>query len=309
MFPVDYLHAIETYLSTASTKLLKSSFDKLSYGYRSLQAQTLGSTKEDVDAYLVGRLPLTFSVLSHLLELIKPFFSDRISILDYGSGPGTALLALAHVWDGELFSYHGLEQKKAMLEAAYFFKERFKLSAYFHQGDVMTPLQGQFDLAIVSYVLNELLQQDAFFEILFKHESILVIEPGTPDGTDRILALRQEALKRGFHVVLPCPHNQACPLQKPGWCHFFQRVERFKLLKSVKSGLLGYEDEKYSFVFLSKSKTTVHQGVIVDKPKVFPYGVSMNVCSKNGCIEKVTILKKDKQDFKRAKKCSWGDFV
>lgn len=310
MFPQDYQDLIQSYLSTQSTKQLSQSFQKLSQGYRAFDNASLGMSKEDVDAYLVGRLPLTYAVCAHLLEMISSYFSSSISVIDYGSGPGTAILAIHSAFSDKDVTYVGVEEKQAMIDAASFISSKLNMHASFVKHDVCYKPSSSFDLAIVSYVLNELSdQKDFFHHILFHHDSILVIEPGTPDGTKRILELRDMAIEAGMHIVMPCPHEMECPLKEPKWCHFFKRVERSKILKTIKGGTLGYEDEKFMYLFLSKKHSSSSRGVVLEKPKILPHMVELNVCAKTGQIEKVPIMKKDKEAFKSAKKLDWGDFI
>ena len=266
--------------------------------------------KEDVQAYLIGRLPLTWSVITHLLQQLSPYFPETFSITDYGSGPGTALLALDYLFDQERFSYTGLEAKKPMLEAAMALKEGLNLKAEFIHHEIHKETRYPSNLAIASYLLNELPNRKGFFStLLAQHELILVIEPGTPDGYRRILELREEALVNDWHIISPCPHALSCPLLKADWCHFYLRVPRPKLLKDIKGGVMGYEDEKYSYLFLSKTKQEKNQAVIIKKPVVYPFKVTLEVCAPSGHVETIDILKKDKERYKQAKKADWGDFI
>jgi hypothetical protein len=74
-------------------------------------------------------------------------------------------------------------------------------------------------LLIMSYSLTELESLPSWF---WTADSIVVIEPSTRDDGRRLMALREEALKKGFHVAAPCTHAMACPLltqSKRDWCH------------------------------------------------------------------------------------------
>lgn len=310
MLSDEILGYILDYLSTKSTKELSQSFKHISQSYRDINCKTIGLTKQDVDAYLVARLPLTYAVLVSVLGKIKHHLPATCSVTDYGSGPATALLALFQIFEPDHIDYLAIEEKSAMQHAALYLSSKLDYKIKLKQMNV-EKAEGFFsDLGIASYLLNELQNIDRFLEILLAHhEYILVIEPGTPDGYRRILHLRDQALKKGFFVIAPCPHQKMCPLSGHDWCHFYTRVARSKILKEIKQGSLGYEDEKYSYIFLSKTNRLAHEGVILDKPVVHPFKVDMKVCLKNGSLQQIEILKKDKEIYKAAKKLSWGDFI
>jgi ribosomal protein RSM22 (predicted rRNA methylase) len=310
MFPDTYLNCLESYLSTKSTKKLSRSFKKLSAGYREFDNETLGSSKEDVDAYLIGRLPLTWSVLDHIFQISAHFFKDTVKIIDYGCGPASALLALHSSWQDKSISYVGIEEKQPMLDAAQYISQNLGFEAQFIKHDALITQKEVFDLAICSYLLNELADQEAFLGHLFKHhQTILVVEPGTPNGYQNILKFRKKAIESGYHIVMPCPHIKPCPLKGPDWCHFYVRSQRSRMLKRVKEASLGYEDEKYMFMLVSKNLESAINGVILEKPQIFPFEVELKVCSITGSCDVLTIPKKDKDGFKKAKKLLWGDFL
>ncbi len=85
------------------------------------------------------------------------------------------------------------------------------------------------------------------------NDTLLIVEPGTPSGYQRILDARAQLIKNGAHVIAPCPHDDACPLVKPDWCHFSQRLQRSRVHKQLKSAELPYEDEKFIYVALSRA--------------------------------------------------------
>lgn len=310
MLSDDVLQHILDYLSTRSTKELSQNFKKVSKSYRTLDCKNTGLTKEDVDAYLIGRFPLTYEVIYSLALKLKDHLPSPLSVTDYGCGPITALVALKAALDDREIEYVGVEEKSAMKEAALYLASKLFYKAEIKQINVEKS-EGFFSkLGIASYLLNELQNLDHFFDVLMTHhEYILVIEPGTPDGYKRLLKLREKALLNGFKIIAPCPHHLACPLKENDWCHFYTRCQRPKILKQIKEASLGYEDEKYCYLFLSKQTSSIHQGVILDKPDVYPYKVDLKVCFEDGSLKLVEIPKKDKDAFKNAKKLSWGDFI
>ena len=94
------------------------------------------------------------------------------------------------------------------------------------------------DLVSLAYVLNELAPaaRESVLQRLWDAtaDTLVIIEPGTPAGWERILAARRQLIEAGAHVLAPCPHAFACPLQAPDWCHFAERVSRSRLHRLAK---------------------------------------------------------------------------
>jgi ribosomal protein RSM22 (predicted rRNA methylase) len=88
---------------------------------------------------------------------------------------------------------------------------------------------------------------------------MVIVEPGTMKGFSLLLALRDEMIGLGGHIIAPCPHHNACPMApiavdeaSGDRCHFAARCERTALHRRLKSGALGYVD--CSFVIARSSR-------------------------------------------------------
>src|SRR5262249_35744553 len=112
------------------------------------------------------------------------------------------------------------------------------------------------DLVTIAYVLNELAPQarPQVLERLWRAaaDTLVLVEPGSPAGWQRMLAARRQLIEAGAQVLAPCPHAQDCPLVPPDWCHFAERVARSRLHRQAKGGEVPWEDEKFSYVALSR---------------------------------------------------------
>ena len=84
-------------------------------------------------------------------------------------------------------------------------------------------------------------------------DTLLIVEPGTPAGYRRIIALREQLIASGAHVAAPCPHDGKCPLTAPDWCHFTQRLPRSRAHRQIKGAELPFEDEKFIYVALTRA--------------------------------------------------------
>ena len=73
------------------------------------------------------------------------------------------------------------------------------------------------DLVTVSYVLSELdadQQARLVADAMAMGEAVVVVEPGTPDGYERILLVRDAIRDAGWQLLGPCPHAEECPLAR-----------------------------------------------------------------------------------------------
>ena len=127
------------------------------------------------------------------------------------------------------------------------------------------------DLVISSYVLNEVKREEKnkILEKLWNatEKLLLIIEPGTPEGYSQIREMREYLLEIGANIVAPCAHEEKCKIEENDWCAFSCRVARTKVHKLLKEGDAPYEDEKFSYIAVSKIKTE-KKARILRHPKI-----------------------------------------
>ena len=127
-------------------------------------------------------------------------------------------------------------------------------------GDVTAkiPALGPADLVTLAYVLDELPPATigTVTEKLWTLTKgmLVVIEPGTPAGWQRIVAVRDKLRSLGAHLVAPCMHAENCPIVAPDWCHFSRRVARSRVHRLAKGAEVPWEDEKYIFIAASRGR-------------------------------------------------------
>jgi ribosomal protein RSM22 (predicted rRNA methylase) len=172
------------------------------------------------------------------------------------------------------------------------------------------------DLVVASYVMGEM-EGKARSEALQKawratRVALVVVEPGTVPGFERIRILRSELVSAGGHVIAPCPHSGDCPMAafgSPGaggdWCHFPERVERTSLHRILKAGTLGYEDEKYSYVVATRDPIEPAAARIIRHPERRPGLAKLALCGREG-LETATVTRKDRELWRKARKAGWG---
>ena len=157
-----------------------------------------------------------------------------------------------------------------------------------HAGDLP-----RHDLVLVGYVLGELAPaaRDRAVDAAWSAAggALVIIEPGSADGTRRILDARARLLDHGAALVAPCPHAAPCPLADGDWCHFGVRLNRSSLHRRLKRAALAYEDEKYAYVIVAREPVGLVAGRVIRRPDVRTGRVLLHVC----CAERGVSVRTD----------------
>ena len=168
------------------------------------------------------------------------------------------------------------------------------------------------DLVVASYVIGEIgtAEQAALAALMWEktRDTLLVVEPGTPTGYARIIALRGRLIVAGAHVAAPCPHDGTCPLQAPDWCHFTQRLQRSRAHKQVKGAELPYEDEKFAYVALTREPVAARPARVLAQPDISKVEITAKLCTPAGLVLSRT-PRRAKADYALARRWRWGDAV
>lgn len=265
------------------------------------QTQLLSSVERDV--YLQARMPATQTVCEKVLAHIAQ--KNITSMLDLGCGPGSATMAAVQVLP-QLQTLH-LVDRDAKYE--YAFGQAYQ-TQFFKQDFQQLCLLQAYDLIVLSYALsecNDRLREQVLTQAWgHTQQYLVVIEPGTPYGYASLLKTRQHLIGQGAFLMAPCPHECACPLVAPDWCHFKVRLQRSKIHQQIKQGTKSFEDESYSFAIFSKQPMTVKNKCIIKKPMVRTGHILFELCTADG-LQKQTVSKKDKICYMQAKKLAWGE--
>jgi ribosomal protein RSM22 (predicted rRNA methylase) len=291
--------------------------DAISQTYRSGGGSGGIRTGHDALAYALARMPATYAAIAaslNALTEINPGFAPQ-SLLDVGAGPGTATWAAAETF-ASLGSFNLLDANTALRDLAIELAQSNPRLAHIHyeSGDARKLLAAapETDLVVASYVINELgdAERAAFADAMWAktRDTLLVVEPGTPAGYAHILDLRSRLLTAGAHVIAPCPHDAKCPLIAPDWCHFSQRLQRSRAHKHLKGAELPYEDEKFSYVALSRKPPAERPARVLAQPQTTKIAVAAKLCTASG-VQTESVPHRDKIAYKRAKKWTWGDAV
>jgi len=299
----------------APADLVRASAE-LTTGYRGERKGRLQLDCFHQAAYLISRMPATYAAVSQVLREVKERIPDLDveSMLDLGTGPGTAMWAAGEHFS-ELFRIVGVEDVSEWIAVGKRLSAAARLdsirSAEWRHGSVVRLLTSDtFDLVTISYVLNELYTGDvaSLVRDAWNHARrvLLIVEPGTPAGFDRIREARGLLIAEGARIVAPCPHENECPMRDGNWCHFAERLERSPEHRQAKVATLGYEDEKYSYVAATRESVTLPDARILRHPRKHSGHVELELCTPRG-LTRETISKKHGERYKSARRAEWGD--
>jgi len=265
-------------------------------------------------AYLAVRFPSTFAIAASVWHrtLARLDFPMGGSVLDAGAGPGTASLALCAA--GRPGPITLLERDTGWRDISLRLAHSMQAPARFMAGDLGALAQQPPHATVVaSHVLNELPRETSLASILglwsLAEHSLVLIEPGTPSGFAAIRAARDAIVAQGGHVVAPCTHALACPIEKDDWCHFDVQVERTALHRAVKSGILSHESSKFSYLAITRQPVAPHSGGRIVRRPIHGSGhVHLDICQQ-GRIERKTISRREGANYRQARDLVWGDVL
>ena len=266
-------------------------------------------------AYLATRLPATYAAthagLAALAEAL-PGFSPS-TMLDAGAGPGAALWAAAALWPS-LSDALLLEASPAIRKWGEQLSASSGVGAVeWRAADIAKPLAGnaQHDLVTLCYVLDELAPdtRPRLVSELWSRTSgaLVIVEPGTTKGWRRILAVRDQLIAAGAHILAPCPHHAACPLVAPDWCHFSARVARSRIHRLAKDADVPWEDEKFIYLAASRTAPQKRAARVLAPAERASGRARLKLCQPDGSATHRLVTRREGDAFKRARRVDWGD--
>lgn len=317
--PPDLKSALDGLAHGTSRRALAERAAAQSLNYRAGGTSRTVATREDALAYAFSRLPATYAAVTAMLDAMRAVCPDAVpqTLLDIGAGPGTAAFAATQAF-ASITEIRLIDANVALRQLALDLMAQAHHAALRHAdylpGDALRLLAGAApaDLVIASYVAGEIADGDVprFAAALWAAtgETLAVIEPGTPAGHARIMRMRSALLSAGATVAAPCPHDQACPLPAPDWCHFAQRLPRSRDHLQVKGADVPFEDEKFSYVVMTR--TTPHRATarVLAPPAITKIAATSKLCTTDGIVVDV-VERRQAEAYRRRKAWRWGDGV
>ncbi len=293
----------------------------LSLRYRADRAgspKPLARGSEAILGYAALILPATYAQLWGAMAATSARVPGwkPISVLDIGSGPGTALWAAVSHWPG-LQTLVAWEREEAFIELGQqLARPHPQLSRTEWRrvtlGSALPPTPAEYDLIVIGHVLNEL-QPDLQREVVrlaweMCRGVLLIVEPGTSAAFPVVQAARAFLLEQGAETLAPCTHDAPCPLLND-WCHFPQRLNRPTFQRRAKGAVAGWEESKFSYTAMARfGSDKPAWGRLIHQPNVQKGQVALTISSRDGIVRPV-IAKRNREAFKVASEWGWGELL
>lgn len=311
---------------------LAAALDRLAHGlshsHAAMRAQAISATyrgggdsrgildADDALAYALTRMPATYAAVAASLAALReaqPELAPQ-SLIDVGAGPGTATWAALAAFPG-LITATLLDRNPMLRTLALELADAEPPAAITYRHGEAATLAAETapaDLVIASYVVTEFgdAEQQALAETMWDktRAALLIVEPGTPAGHARLMRLRAALIARGAHVAAPCPHEDACPLATPDWCHFAQRLPRSRAHKRLKGAEVPFEDEKFAYLALTRTAPPQRRARVLAPPLAGKAAITARLCTAQGLVP-ACIPHRDKPRYAAARRWRWGDAV
>jgi hypothetical protein len=229
-------------------------------------------TPKEVSAYASFYLPTNYQKFSMLMKQLPLEIKSQLGsckVIDFGTGPGTYLLAFIDYFGADAASgFIGIDKDLQMIDQAKslvkgLFPDSQRKVEF--RTDIPSPEDEASRLLIFGNSLNELTVEHVK-DIIRKIDPqfILFIEPGTPAVFDSIVNIREWLGEEDFDCFYPCPSLKSeCPVAarvsagQDDWCHQVWRgthddqVERLGQMAKIDRKVMPFIGHIYG-------KTVVH---------------------------------------------------
>jgi len=267
----------------------------------------------DALAYAAARMPATRAAVAQALFRLREAMPELApaSLLDLGCGAGAATLAALDAFPS-LAEATLVDRNEAMLALARDLTHGTGARVAAHLSDLareQAPREA--DLVTMAYVLVEApadaaaaLATRAFAQA---RAALVLVEPGTPAGFERLRAARAALIAAGAQIAAPCPHRLDCPLAAPDWRHFSVRVQRSRDHLAVKAADVPFEDEPFMYIAATRAPVAARGARVVSRPRRDRTGFTARLCDQDGALRDVFLPARDKHATRAVRRLDEGD--
>ncbi len=118
-------------------------------------------------------------------------------------------------------------------------------------------------------------------------DTLLIVEPGTPAGWQRILDARALLLKQGAQMVAPCPHAQRLSAGRARLVPFLPPASRSRAHLQAKGAEVPWEDEKFSYLAVARNSADLPAARVIAPPRAGSGKVELKLCESDGKAQTV----------------------
>lgn len=286
----------------------------LSERYRGTRdGQPLVRTALDALSYAALLMPATYAQLDGALHATlqrTPTFAP-LSLLDLGSGPGTAVWAALSRFpsvqrattierdihlDALAHTLHGAHDVPVL-------QLQQDLTASHHW-----PLH---DLVVIGHVLNEL-SVNQRSDLIARAwaataHTLIIVEPGTSAFFPMLTTIRQTLIDLGAHVIAPCTHCSRCPMVDD-WCHYATKIARPDFQRLARGATLPYEEAKYSYIAVSRIPIAYNGARVLHDTTTHKGYITLEHCSSRGIMTS-SVPKRQRDAYRLARDAQWGSWL
>ncbi len=316
--PADLRMAIERALAEVPAQRWMRAAHDLSERYRGARPpnrQPLATGADQALGYAALIMPATYAQLRGALAATAARLAgwQPATLLDLGSGPGTALWAAGAQWPA-IGAMRAYEREPALLSLGRALSRGSDLAAVrearWEQADLRAfEASARYDLVLLGHVLNELdsIDRQRVVEQAWAATAgvLLIVEPGTAAAFEVVRAARDALLAGGAHTIAPCAHDEPCPL-RDDWCHFPQRLVRPEFQRRARAAPSQWEDSKFAYAAMARfAAPTPIWGRVIREPASNKAYAEATVSARGG-VSRLRGLKRHRDAFRFVKGLEWG---
>jgi len=316
--PDDLRQAIERALASVPAARWIHAAQELSERYRGARPaneRPLAAGAREALGYAALIMPATYAQLRGALAATAARIHNWApsTMLDLGSGPGTALWAASAQWPS-LRAISAYERDAALIALGRDLARESAApavrSARWERADLrQATITGTYDLVMLGHVLNELdpaaRRQAVAAAWAATTGVLLIVEPGTAPAFEVVRAARDELLVAGARTLAPCAHDRPCPLEND-WCHFPQRLQRPEFQRRARQAPSPWEDSKFAYAAMARFAPDVPiWGRVIREPTSNKAYAEAELSTREGIL-RYRALKRHREHFRLVKDLAWG---
>ena len=132
-----------------------------------------------------------------------------------------------------------------------------------------------------------------------------------PTDFARIREARAQLIGFGATIVAPCPHDAACPIVAPDWCHFAVRLPRSRDHRITKDAVVAVRGRE---ILLCRrgardDRRTRRRSPASSRHRASTKAASaLKLCTPAGIVER-TVPRRDRAAFAALRRARWGDAI